>query len=230
MSFVTYRQQHSDQPLTEQLAGYAGDDWLKAVNHPFTQQLGDGVISDEVYGHYLIQDYAFIETLVNLVARAIADAPEMPQKTVLAGFLAALTSDENTYFLRSFEALNIAEKDYLNPSLTPVAKQIIQQLQQASKQGYARAITVMCCAEWCYLSWAQQQASNAPKCFYLQEWIDLHVIPEFETFVNWLKSEVDKLADLDDEQLALLAEDFVSVARLEHEFFSEALASDSVNR
>lgn len=223
MSFAIYRREHSELSLTEQLAGYAGDDWAKAINHPFTQQLGDDSIADSAYARYLIQDYAFIETLVNLVARAIADAPTMPQKTVLSAFLAALTSDENTYFLRSFEALGIKEAEYLNPPLSPVAEQIIRQLKDASSQGYAHAITVMCCAEWCYLSWAQKEAGKNPKRFYLREWIDLHVIPEFETFVNWLKNEVDKLTSLDDQELELLAHRFVKVSQLEHEFFSEAL-------
>lgn len=223
MSFVTYRRGHPEQSLTEQFSGYAADDWLKAINHPFTQQLGNDSITDSEYSRYLIQDYAFIETLVNLVARAIADAPGMPQKTVLSGFLAALTSDENTYFLRSFEALGIKEEEYLNPPLSPVAEKIINELNNASSQGYAHAITVMCCAEWCYLSWAQKQASKDPQRFYLSEWIDLHVIPEFETFVNWLRSEVDNLGLLDDTQLELLAERFVKVSQLEHQFFSEAL-------
>lgn len=224
MSFATYRRQNTGLSLTEQLAGYAGDDWLKAINHPFTEQLGDDSIADSTYARYLVQDYAFIETLVNLVARAIADAPSMPQKTVLSGFLAALTSDENTYFLRSFEALGITEGDYLNPPLSPVAEEIIKELNQASSQGYAHAITVMCCAEWCYLSWAQKQADKRPQRFYLSEWIDLHVIPEFEAFVNWLRDEVNSLVDLEDEQLERLAQRFVRVSQLEHEFFSEACA------
>lgn len=223
MSFVTYRRQHSQQSLTEQLAGYAGDDWLKATNHPFTEQLGNDQIADSAYTRYLIQDYAFIETLVNLVARAIADAPTMPQKTVLSGFLAALTSDENTYFLRSFEALGIKEEEYLNTPLSPVAGEIIKQLNDASSHGYAHAVTVLCCAEWCYLSWAQKEAGKSPSRFYLGEWIDLHILPEFETFVNWLRSEVDKLSALDDAQLEHLAERFVLISQLEHQFFSEAL-------
>lgn len=225
MSFAKYRTDNQSLSLSEQLAGFAGEDWQQAINHPFTEQLGDDTLAADVYAHYLVQDYAFIETLVNLVARAVTDAPMMPQKTVLSGFLAALTSDENTYFLRSFEALGLSESEYLNPQLTPVAQQIITELKSASEQGYAHALIVLCCAEWCYLSWAQKQGSKKPERFYLSEWIDLHIIPEFESFVNWLRSEVDQLAQLDDESLEQLARRFVRVAHLEHEFFSEALST-----
>lgn len=222
MSFADFRQQNPGLSLSEQMAGYAGDHWQQAINHPFTEQLGDDILADDVYGRYLVQDYAFIETLVNLIARAIADASVMPQKTALAGFLAALTSDENTYFLRSFEALGIAEKDYLNPPLSPVAEQIIAELKDASAQGYEHALTVLCCAEWCYLSWAQKQAHKKSSRFYFSEWIELHAIPEFETFVNWLRSEVDALAERDDAELERLADRFAKVSTLEHQFFSEA--------
>lgn len=230
MSFAAYRLNNQSQTLSEQLAGYAGEDWQQAINHSFTEQLGDDTLADDVYARYLVQDYAFIETLANMIARAIADAPVMPQKTALAGFLAALTSDENTYFLRSFEALGVAEGEYLHPPLTDTAKGIIKELNDASVAGYPHAITVMCCAEWCYLSWAKQQArKTTPKRFYLSEWIDLHVLPEFETFVNWLCSEVDKLSTLNDEDLETLAGRFVRVSRLEHEFFTEALAPKSAS-
>ncbi len=228
MTFADYRQQYPQQPLSEQLRGYAGADWNRAVNHAFTEALGDDRLADEVYTRYLVQDYAFIDTLVNLVARTLANAPAMPPKTVLAGFLAALTSDENTYFLRSFEALGLSEADYLNPELHPVSRAIIDTMQ-ASEVSYERAIICLCVAEWCYLSWSQQQAKKPRGSrFYLQEWIDLHVLPEFEQFVAWLRGQVDSFANHDDATLEQLAELFRCMCVLEHQFFSASLDPASV--
>ena len=223
MTFADYRQQHPQQPLSEQLRGYAEADWNRAVNHPFTDALGDDRLADEVYVRYLVQDYAFIDTLVNLVARTLANAPAMPPKTVLAGFLAALTSDENTYFLRSFEALGLSEADYLNPALHPVSRAIIDTMK-ASEVSYERAIICLCVAEWSYLSWSQQQAKKPRGSrFYLQEWIDIHVLPEFEQFVAWLRGQVDSFADRDDATLEELARLFRQMCVLEHQFFSASL-------
>ncbi|WP_432697165.1 TenA family protein [Marinobacterium sp. YM272] len=228
MTFYDYRQQNPDQPLSEQLRDYACDDWQQAVRHPFTEALGDDRLDDAVYARYLVQDYAFIDTLVNLVARTIANAPAMPPKTVLAGFLAALTSDENTYFLRSFEALGLSEERYLNPELHPVSQAIIDTLK-ASEQSYETAIICLCVAEWSYLSWSQTQAEKPRGSrFYLQEWVDIHVLPEFEQFVAWLRGQVDSFADRDSETLEQLAELFCAMARLEHQFFSASLDPASV--
>lgn len=228
MTFANYRQQHPQLPLSEQLKGFAQADWELAVSHPFTQALGDDRLDDATYARYLVQDYAFIETLVNLVARTIANAPTMPPKTVLAGFLAALTSDENTYFLRSFEALGLAEADYLNPQLHPVSQAIIDTMQ-ASEQSYEEAIICLCVAEWSYLSWSQAQAEKPRGSrFYLQEWIDIHVLPEFEQFVAWLRGQVDSFVGQDDARLEQLAELFKRMCVLEHQFFSASLDPTSV--
>lgn len=228
MNFAHYRQQHPQLPLSEQLRGHARSDWDRIVNHPFTTALGDDSLPDEVYARYLVQDYAFIETLVNLVARTIANAPAMPPKTVLAGFLAALTSDENTYFLRSFEALGLSEADYLNPSLHPVSQAIINTMK-ASENRYEDAIICLCVAEWSYLSWSRQQADKPRGSrFYLQEWIDIHVLPEFEAFVSWLRAQVDSFADRDEATLERLAERFRCMCVLEHQFFSASLDPASV--
>lgn len=228
MNFTRYRQQHPQQPLSEQLRGYARSDWERIVHHPFTIALGDDRLADEVYARYLVQDYAFIETLVNLVARTLANAPTMPPKTVLAGFLAALTSDENTYFLRSFEALGLSEADYLNPPLHPVSQAIINTMK-ASENRYEDAIICLCVAEWSYLSWSRQQADKPRGSrFYLQEWIDIHVLPEFEAFVGWLRAQVDSFADRDEVTLERLAERFRCMCVLEHQFFSASLDPSSV--
>ncbi len=229
MTFSDYRQQNPGQPLSEQLCGYAGKDWQLAINHPFTEALGDDRLDDETYARYLIQDYAFIDTLVNLVARTIANAPSMPPKTVLAGFLAALTSDENTYFLRSFEALGLSEEQYLNPELHPVSQGIIDTMK-ASEQCYEHAIICLCVAEWSYLSWSKTQAEKPRGSrFYLQEWIDIHVLPEFEQFVAWLRGQVDSFADRDSKTLEQLAELFCRMVRLEHQFFSASLDPTSIS-
>lgn len=228
MTFADYRQQNPQLPLSEQLRGYAETDWNRAVNHPFTEALGDDRLDDSIYARYLVQDYAFIDTLVSLVARTIANAPAMPPKTVLAGFLAALTSDENTYFLRSFEALGLGEADYLNPQLHPVSQAIIDTMQ-SSEASYEEAIICLCVAEWSYLTWSQAQAEKPRGSrFYLQEWIDIHVLPEFEQFVAWLRAQVDSFADRDSATLEQLAQRFRQMCVLEHQFFSASLDPASV--
>ncbi len=212
------------QTFSEQLRVAAEPWWTGAVEHRFTVQLGNDALPDAVYVRYLLQDYAFIGTLADHAAMTIAAAPNMAAKGVLAGFLAALTSAENDYFERSFAALGLSPAQYQGPELNPVAQMLAREMRDAQNCGYADMITVLACAEWVYLSWARREAKKAPPArFWLREWIDIHVLPEFEVFVAWLQAELDSFAELDAADRKRLEQRFTRMAWLEQAFFDVLL-------
>lgn len=210
--------------FSEQLRRNAEPWWSGAVEHPFTVQLGDDSLPNAVYIRYLLQDYAFIGTLADHAALSIAAAPDMASKGVLAGFLAALTSAENDYFERSFAALGLEPAQYRAPALNPVAQLLAREMRDAQACGYADMIVVLACAEWVYLSWAQREAQKTPPTrFWLHEWIELHVLPEFEAFVTWLRAQLDSFGDLDAADRGRLEQRFSRMAWLEQAFFDVLL-------
>ncbi len=95
--------------FTDWLRAASQPHWDRACNHRFTQELAADSIEDAVYRRYLVQDYAFIETLVTVLGHAVAYAPGMAAKKRFAGFLTAVTSEENDYFIRSFDALVVPQ-------------------------------------------------------------------------------------------------------------------------
>ena len=221
MDFQQLQTQHPDLPFSEQLRLFAQAEWDQVVQHRFTEQLGDNTLPDSVFARYLVQDYAFVEVLVTHAARALANAPDMPRKKVLAQFLAAVMGDENSFFLRSFEALNVSSADYSAPILNPVSTEFAALLNRASLTGYAEAMVTLLVAEWSYRSWAQRQAAKPqPTKFWLQEWIWLHDNPEFNSFVDWLIEEINSFSALPNQQQVELAQLFKAMCELEHRFFS----------
>ena len=58
-----------------------------------------------------MQDYAFVETLASLIGHAIGDAPTIKSKRRLTEFLGTITNEENDFFERSFDALEVPEAD-----------------------------------------------------------------------------------------------------------------------
>ena len=90
--------------FTEWLRSSAEPFWGRATDHRFTRELAEDILPDAVYRRYLIQDYIFLDVLVRIVGYAIATAPSMESRVKLSAFLAAVTDEENTYFLRSFQA------------------------------------------------------------------------------------------------------------------------------
>ncbi|MCX2725133.1 TenA family protein [Roseibium salinum] len=224
-SFQEYKTTSPGARFTDWLAARAEPYWSQATDHAFTQAIGNGSMPEDAYARYLIEDYTFITDLVSTLAYLVAKAPAMSSKTRLAGFLALLTSEENDYFLRSFEALGVAPQTYQAAAQGPVTRAFADLLLSASANGsYEEGLTCLLCAEWCYLTWGRREAQKPrPDAFYLAEWIDLHAVPGFQDFVGWIRTEMDRLGPaLPEGDQERLAGHFRHMSALEVAFFDFA--------
>jgi len=192
-SFEVYADRHKEARFTDWLRERSEPAWSEATTHRFTRELGDDTLDDDVFGRYLVQDYAFLGALVGAFGHAVGDAPTMDAKGRLVDFLGTLTADENDYFERSFDALNVPEATYADPELTTTTRAFEDLIERATGEGgYAETLAVLVPAEWIYREWATAVEGESPSRFYLAEWIDLHANPDFESFVEWLRDELDR--------------------------------------
>lgn len=224
-TFEGFSASNSNARFTDWLAARSEPHWTSATDHAFTRAIGDGSMPDEAYIRYLIEDYTFITDLASTLGYLVAKAPSMRSKSRLSAFLALLTSEENDYFLRSFEALGVSPETYEAAAQGPVTRAFADLLLKSSGSGsYAEGLTCLLCAEWCYLTWGKREAQKPrPEKFYLAEWIDLHAVPGFEAFVNWIRRELDEIGPvLSGEQQETLAALFRRMSILESAFFEFA--------
>lgn len=176
--------------FTDWLKARSEPAWTAAVEHRFVAELADGSLADADFRRYIVQDYAFIETLVTVLGFAVARAEGMAAKKRFAGFLSLLTSDENDYFMRAFAAVGAGPTN----DLAPVTAELRNVMLEAAEAGtYADVLAVIVPAEWIYLSWASVHAEAAPPQAHYREWIGLHCVPEFAAFVGWLRGELDRV-------------------------------------
>ena len=215
--------------FAEQLRQSCLTDWNACVQHRFVHEIFDGSLSDDVLRRYLVQDYQFINRFVALLGAAIASADVFAPRVTLSQFAAMITSDENTYFLRSMDALGISEADRLHPALTEPTRAFQQLMHEAAQsQNYANCIAVLAVAEGLYLDWADQSAKkhlSLPERFEHAEWITLHANDFFRRFVAWLRSELDRI----EPTLSTAAKDeatsyFQRAVQLERAFFDHVYA------
>lgn len=207
--------------FTDWLRGRSEPDWTQVVEHPFTDALFDGSMPDEYMSSYLVQDYQFVDDFLALLGAAVARADRYSSRLALAGSIAVVTSEENTYFQRSFDALGIGEADRVNPELDP-ATAAFRDLMRDTRDngGYAEILTVLTVAEWTYLEWAVR-APAKPDNFVHAEWIELHANPDFEEWVSWLRSELDRVgAGLDERERARCLRLFQQATKCEVDFFN----------
>lgn len=204
--------------------------WRAATTHRFVRELGADTLPDEVFRRYLVQDFAFIESLVTLLGFAVARAPSMPAKRRLAGFLGAVTGDETNYFERALGAVGAADA-FAAPdkiALNATTERFCVAMAAAGERGtYADILAIVAPAEWVYLEWARACPQPGPKRFYLKEWIALHTLPAFADLVEWLRGELDREAATGDSAMReRLAGLFRTTLALERDFFAAAYGNN----
>ncbi|MET4700592.1 thiaminase/transcriptional activator TenA [Constrictibacter sp. MBR-5] len=213
-----------EQRFTLQLRAAAEPDFSAATGHRFARDVADATIPPAVFRRYLVQDYSFLDHFVRLLDAAIATAPEEAARRRYTDFRAAVTSGENTYFLRSFAALGIPETEWREPEILPVTRRFHEIMGEAARSGrYAPVLTVLVVTEWVYLDWATSVMDTVPDQFWFAEWIDIHANPDFRSFVEWLIAELDRLGPtLSDAERAEVRDLFVRTSALEQAFFDQA--------
>ena len=230
MTAGTFEESEHDR-FTDWLRDSAEPDWSAAVDHRFVEELASGEVDDAVFRRYLVQDYAFLETLVSVVGHAVGDAPTMDAKREFAGFLGTLTDEEDDYFERAFDALDVPDRQRTDPPLTDTTEAFADLLVRGAHEGgYAETLAVLLPVEWVYLGWASARADAEPEPFYLAEWIDLHAVPGFESFVGWLRGEMDREGPaLSGRRQRRVARHFRRAVALEVAFFDDAYRAPAEN-
>ena len=84
---------------TETLKSTSEPSWTEAVEHRFVSQVFAGTIPAKVI------DHRFLDSFLALLGAAIATADTFEARLRSGRFAGVVSGEENTYFMRAFEAL-----------------------------------------------------------------------------------------------------------------------------
>src|SRR5206468_6614897 len=171
---------------------------------------------------YLIQDHRFLASFLTLLGAALATSDTFDARLRFGRFIGLMSGEENTYFLRAFEALGVTEdRRAADPDTQPTAgfKEIMR--EAAETRSYAAALSVLVVAEWLYLDWASRAPKPLPDNFVHAEWITLDDNPGFHGFVDFLRAELDRVGPV---QADLCRDFFRRAVAPELSFFEAAYA------
>lgn len=206
----------------EELRAGTEPDWTDTVTHRFVRELCAGTVADSVMSRYLIQDHRFIDHFLGLLGAAMSYADRFESRIALGRFIGMISSDENDYFLRSFEALGVPDKERLEQPDSEPTRGLKYIMQDAAQSGsYAAALSVLAVAESVYLDWGQRARQPYPDRFVYTEWITLHNNDYFAGFVNFLQKELDRIGPAN---AAICRDYFTRTVKLEKAFFDDAYA------
>jgi len=205
--------------FTEILRRASEPTWSDAVRHRFVSELFAGTISDKVMAGYLIQDQRFLDSFLTLLGAAIASADSFEARLRFGRFVGMVSGEENTYFLRAFEALGVTEKRAETPDTEPTKGFKAIMREAAATRSYAATLAVLNVAEWLYLDWAMKAPKPLSSNFVHAEWITLHDNPDFRDFIAFLRAELDRVGPADEKTSR---DFFLRAVVLERAFFDVA--------
>jgi thiaminase/transcriptional activator TenA len=206
--------------FTEALRAASEPGWSHAVGHRFVKELVSGAVPDAVMARYLIQDHRFLDSFLILLGAALASADTFEARLRFGRFIGMVSAEENTYFLRAFEALGVTEdRRAAAPDTEPTIGFKAIMREAAETRSYAAALSVLIVAEWLYLDWASRAPQPLPDNFVHAEWITLHDNPNFRGFVDFLRAELDRVGPA---QADLCRDFFHRAVALELAFFEAA--------
>jgi len=128
--------------FTETLRAASEADWSRAVQHRFVNELFAGAVSDAVMARYLIQDHRFLDSFLVLLGAALASADTFAARLRFGRFIGMVSAEEDTYFLRAFEALGVTEtRRAADPDTQPTIgfKAIMREAAETRRLGFPRA-------------------------------------------------------------------------------------------
>ncbi|TCM50997.1 thiaminase/transcriptional activator TenA [Rhizobium sp. PP-F2F-G48] len=203
--------QHMTERFTDTLKQASEPTWTKAVEHRFVADLFTSAISDEVMASYLVQDHRFLDSFLTLLGATIATADTFEARVRFGRFAGLISGEENTYFLRAFDALGVTQEQRATiADMEPTKGFQAIMREAATTRSYAAALAVLNVAEWLYLDWASRAQKPLPENFVHAEWITLHDSPDFRDFVAFLRAELDRVGPAE--------------ARVSQDFFLRAVA------
>lgn len=210
--------------FSSELRELAGPTWDAAVRHRFVHEIWQGKLPPGVLSTYLVQDNQFFDAFLALMGAAVASADSVEPRVVHARQLAVVAGPENDYFARALDALDVPLTDRTGPVLLGPTQDFIALMDLARRSAdYPSCLTVLLVAEWLYLDWATRTGTAPPEEPIQREWIELHSGPAFEAWVEFLRSEFDRVTlALDEERRARVRDLFVRAVDLELAFFDAA--------
>lgn len=208
--------------FTEWLRERSRSDWDAVVTHPFTDALFAGTVPDDAMRSYLIQDYQFVDEFLALLGAALARADRYTSRLAIAGSINVITSEENTYFQRAFDALGVPDEQRRTPEQDSATLAFRELMADTNARGtYPDVLAVLLVAEWTYLEWASRAPAEPPGNFVHAEWIALHDDAGFRRWVDWLRAELDRVGgELDEREQARCLRLFQLAVSYELDFFN----------
>jgi len=208
--------------LSESLHSVAEPVWAAQLHHPFVEGLGDGSLEEERFKRWVLQDYRYLKEFARVFAWAVAKADRLESMSWYAAVL-DLTLNTEMALHRDYAArFGVSTRDLESEPMWPTTRAYTDFLVRTAADGDMLDLlaALLPCA-WGYVYLAQELAkADPPQDQRYADWIGQYASQEFADARDWLRDELDRLAEgITPEKQEHLQEIFLVSSRYEWLFW-----------
>lgn len=208
--------------FTDELFAAARENWDAQLAHPFVAGLGDGSLEEERFKNWVLQDYRYLKEFARVFAWAVAKADDLTQMGWYAAVL-HLTLNTEMQLHREYAArFGLTAEDLERAPMWPTTRAYTDFLVRTAAEGdMADLVAALLPCAWGYVYIARALAAGQPpEDQRYADWIAQYASDEFNEAAEWLKAEMNRLADhAGPAKRQTLIELFVLSSRYEWQFW-----------
>jgi thiaminase (transcriptional activator TenA) len=208
--------------FTDELFEAARPIWDAQLEHPFVRGIADGSLDPEVFKRWVLQDYLYLKDFVRIFAWAVAKADRLESMNWYAGVLNLTLNTEMELHRQYAARFGLTPADLERERIWPTTRAYTDFLVRTAADGdMADLVAALLPCAWGYVYIAQGMAKGQPpEDARYADWIAQYASPEFAEAAEWLRAEMDRLAEGTSlEQRKRLEELFVLSSRYEWQFW-----------
>src|SRR5215218_3084009 len=207
------------------LKGAASREWRAYTEHPFTNAMADGTLSEAAFRHYLVQDYLFLIEFARAYALAVYKAPQLSDMREAASGLSAILDVEMNLHVKLCSGWGLSPRDL---EQAPPASETLAYTRYVLDAGMrGDLLTLRVALAPCVIGYAEIAArlaarpeACAPTNPY-RVWIDEYAGAPYQEVASKAREHLDRLANLyvTPARKAELVATFKEATRLETDFW-----------
>ena len=216
--------------FTDSLYRAAQPIWDAQLEHPFVRGIADGTLPEERFRRWVKQDYRYLVEFARVFAWGAAKADRLESMSWYAAALNLTLNTEMALHRRSAERFGITPDELEREPMWPTTRAYTDFLVRTAADGdMADLVAALLPCSWGYVHIGKRLAEGGrPADQRYADWIEQYASEEFAQAAEWLRGEMDRLADgAPAEKQARLTELFVLSSRYEWQFWEMCWNAES---
>jgi thiaminase/transcriptional activator TenA len=171
--------------------------WDAQLVHPFVTGLGDGSLPLDRFSRWVCQDYLYLKEFARLFAWAVAKVDRLESMGWYAAVLHLTLNTEMALHREYAQRFGISAAELEAQPVWPTTRAYTDFLIRTSADGdMADLVAALLPCSWGYVYVAQHLAKGQPPADQRYvDWIAQYVSQDFVQAVEWLKDEMNRLAE-----------------------------------